>query len=149
LVFFLVFLGLGGLYGGITMLIDPSGKLIQMAEVLPALLVPDYTMPGLFLTGVMGLLPLLLAYALAARPAWIWLQRRLPWPARYWAWMASLALGVLLVLWLILQISLIGLRWPIQYVTALNALMIVALSLLAPVKRFYADHCPRPAGTGE
>ena len=37
LVFSLVFLALGGLYGGIAMLSDPSGNLLQMSEVLPLL----------------------------------------------------------------------------------------------------------------
>ena len=54
LVFWMLFLALGGLYGGISMLIDPSGNLLQMAEVLPLLHVPDYVLPGLFLLVGMG-----------------------------------------------------------------------------------------------
>ena len=73
--FWLLFLALGGLYGGIAMLLDPSGGALQMAEVLPLLPVPNYVLPGLFLLFVMGLVPLLLIYGLLARPAWPWIER--------------------------------------------------------------------------
>lgn len=67
LVFFLLFLALGGLYGGIAMLADPTGSALQMTEILSLLPVPDYTLPGLFLLFVMGLVPLFLTYALLVR----------------------------------------------------------------------------------
>jgi len=66
---FLVFLAAGGLYGGVAMLLDPSGGALQMTEVLPSLPVPDFKLPGLFLLVVMGAAPLLLVYGLLARPS--------------------------------------------------------------------------------
>ena len=72
LVFWLLFLALGGLYGGIAMLLDPSGDSLQITDVLPLLPVPNYVLPGLFLLFAMGLAPLLLIYALLARPTWPW-----------------------------------------------------------------------------
>jgi hypothetical protein len=57
LVFWLAFLSLGGLYGGIAMLLDPSGGSLQMTEVLSLLPVPNYVMPGLFLLFIMGNYP--------------------------------------------------------------------------------------------
>jgi len=50
LVSLLICLGLGGLYGGIAMLIDPTGKILQMDETLQTLPVSDYILPGLFLS---------------------------------------------------------------------------------------------------
>lgn len=41
LVFFMLSLGLGGLYGGTLMLTDPTGHSLQMSEVLPLLHVPN------------------------------------------------------------------------------------------------------------
>jgi hypothetical protein len=130
----LIFLSFGGFYGGILMLIDPSGKLLQMDSVLPQLLVPNYLLPGLFLFFVMGLAPLFLTFSLLARPKWI----PLPSPFRhYWAWTAALALGIVLLLWLILQGFLIGFQWPIQYVTAVNGLLIVLLVLMPQVRKYF------------
>jgi hypothetical protein len=68
LVLSLVFLALGGMYGGIAMLTDPSGNSLQMAEILPLLPVPDYTLPGLFLLFVMGVAPLFLPMLCSPAP---------------------------------------------------------------------------------
>jgi len=139
LVFFLVFLAAGGLYGGVAMLLDPSGGALQMAEVLPTLPVPDFTLPGLFLLAVMGVAPLLLAYGLLARPAWAWAVPLSRAGGHHWAWSGSLALGLVLGAWLVVQGFLIGFRWPIQYVTAANGMAIVALALVPAVRRWYAS----------
>ena len=72
LVFLLISLALGGLNGGMSMLVDPFGKAMQMEEVLPLLPVLDYFLPGLFLVTVMGLCPLVLTCGLIKQPAWGW-----------------------------------------------------------------------------
>ena len=137
LVISLVFLALGGLYGGVTMLMDPSGHLIQMAEVLPLLHVPNYILPGLFLVFVMGLAPLVLTFGLLARPRWALFDRLFQWSGYYWAWTGSLTLGIVLIIWLCIQALLIGFRWPIQYVTATNGLVIILFALIPNVRRFF------------
>jgi hypothetical protein len=139
LVFSLLFLALGGLIGGIGMLLDASGRLLGMDDVLPLLPVADYTLPGLFLLWVMGVVPLLLSYGLLARPDWAWAQALSRWSGHHWAWIGTLALGMLLVIWLVVQGLLIGFSWPIQYVTAVNGLLIIVLALAPEVRRAYAD----------
>ncbi|MFZ5822198.1 MAG: hypothetical protein ACOYYJ_20095 [Chloroflexota bacterium] len=138
LAFSLVFLALGGLYGGVAMLADPSGGSLQMTEILPLLPVPDYTLPGLFLLFVMGLAPLFLAYALLARPNWPWAESISRWSGHHWAWTGTVALGVALALWLVVEGIMIGFEWPIQYVTAVNGIAILLLALLPPVRRHFA-----------
>ena len=138
LLFLLLFLGLGGLYGGIAMLSDATGGSLQLTEVLPLLPVPDYTLPGLFLLIVMGLAPLVLVHGLLTRPNWLWAETLSRWSGHHWAWTGTLGLGVTLAIWLVVQGLLIGFRWPIQYITAVNGLLIVLLVLVAGVRRFYA-----------
>jgi hypothetical protein len=139
LVVSLLFLALGGLVGGIGMLIDPSGRSLGMDDILPLLPVPDYTLPGLFLLLVMGLMPLLLSYGLLARPDWAWARALSRRSGHHWAWIGTLALGLLLAVWLVVQGLLIGFRWPIQYVTAVNGIVIIVLALAPRVRRAYAD----------
>lgn len=134
----LVFLALGGLYGGIAMLTDTSGASLQMAEVLPLLPVPDYTLPGLFLLFVMGLAPLFLTFGLIARPNWKWAESLSRWSNHHWSWTATVALGIILLIWLSIQGALIGFRWPIQYVTAVNGILILVFALVPSVRRYYA-----------
>lgn len=128
----LIFLGLGGLVGGASMLIDPTGRLLGMDGVLPLLPVSTYILPGLFLVTVMGLAPLLLFYCLAF-PRKLGDRRS----RQHWAVVGSLCLGLTLAVWLFVQGILIGFRWPIQYVTAVNGALIILLALSPKVRRHF------------
>ncbi len=128
----------GGLAGGIMMLLDPSGELLGVAEVLPLLPVPNFILPGLFLLVVMGLFPLLLAIALVTRPNWSWADSLLQWSNHYWAWTATLILVAILALWLLYEVWLIGF-FPITYVTAVIGLLILLFALIPGVRRYYAS----------
>jgi hypothetical protein len=139
LIFWLLFLALGGVYGGILMLLDPSGSFLQMTEVLPLLPVPNYVLPGLFLLFIMGLLPLSLIYGLLALPNWSWLESLLPKIQHHWAWTGTVFLSVVLAIWLIFEGMLIGFKWVIQYVTAINGLLILSFVFLPSVERFYRN----------
>ena len=108
-----------------------------MDGVLSSLPVPDYVLPGLFLLIVMGVLPLVLAYGL-------WAGRRVPTTVRlgrfgawHWAWFGTVALGTTLAAWLLAQGLLIGFRWPIQYVTAVNAVAILGAAFSFHVRSSY------------
>lgn len=138
LVVLLVFLAAGGPFGGVAMLLDPSGASLQMTEVLASLPVPDYTLPGLFLLVVMGVAPLALTYGLLVRPAWRWAEPLSRGGRHHWAWTGTLALGAVLAVWLLVQGFMIGFRWPIQFVTAANGLGIVVVALVPGVRRQYA-----------
>jgi hypothetical protein len=139
LLFVLLFLAFGGLYGGIALLLAPAGDLLAMGDLLPLLPVSNYILPGLFLLVVMGLAPIGLAYGLLARPSWDGLGWLLAWSGRYWAWTGTLLLVSVLVIWLALQGFLIGFQWPIQYATAVNGLLILLLTLTPGVRRYCAD----------
>ena len=134
----LLFLASGGLYGGIAMLTDPAGGSLGLTDVLPLLPVSNYILPGLFLLIVMGLTPLVLTYGLLTRPNWNWAATLSRWSAHHWAWIGTLGLGVTLVIWLIVQGLLIGFGAPIQCITAADGLLIILLTLLPSLRRFYA-----------
>lgn len=138
LVFVLLFLALNGLGGGIVMLVDPTGNMLGVTDVLPQLPVPNFILPGLFLLIVMGLVPILLSYALIARPEWTWVDSLFQWSQHYWAWTATLGLVVILALWLIVEGLLIGM-FGITYATAVLGLFLLLFTLWPRVRRFYAN----------
>ncbi len=138
LLFLLVFLAVGGLYGGIAMLTDPAGGSLGLTDVLPLLPVSNYVLPGVFLLIVMGLAPLALSYGLLVRPGWNWARTLSRWSRHHWAWTGTLGLGVTLAMWLMVQGLLIGFRWPIQYITAADGFLSVLLVLLPSMRKFYA-----------
>ena len=135
LVFFLFFLGGGGIYGGYAMLSDPTGHSLQMSEILPLLPISNFILPGSFLVVVMGILPFLFIYGLLARPNWKSVDVLFQRGNDHWSWTFSLGLCMLLAIWLIIQGILIGFTALIQYITAINGILIF-LSLLA-TKRYY------------
>lgn len=137
LVFWLAFLACGGLYGGIVMILDPSGKLLQMDKILSLLPVSSFILPGFFLLFFMGVFPLLLVYGLLARPKWFWLESLFNRTQYNWAWVGTIILCAFLALWLIIEGILIGFKWPIQYVTALNGFLILLFISLPSVKKYY------------
>jgi hypothetical protein len=147
LVFWLLLLALGGLYGGIAMLLDPTGGILQMQSVLPYLLVPNYILPGLFLLFVMGLFPLVLVYALIARPHWTRLDALVAQFKHDWAWTATVGLALLLMGWLVVQAILMGFTWAIQYITAFTGLCILIFALVPPVERYYRKPDARAQNT--
>ncbi len=137
LVVSVLFLAFGGLYGGLSMLRDPSGASLGMDVVLPRIPVPNYVLPGIFLVVVMGLMPLGLVYGLLARPTPPWAATIARLSGHHWAWTGALVLGIVLVIWLAVQAWMIGFSWPIQFVTAGNAVAIVVFALLPAVRGRY------------
>lgn len=126
----LVLLGLGGLGGGAAMLADPSGAEMGLSvTMLEALPISDFVLPGLFLIGVMGVAPLVIAFGL-------W--RRMP-----WTWAAALTQGIVLILWIGLQIALWGAPIAIQVLYLAWGVLIVGLCL-APGVRVELRKPPEP-----
>jgi hypothetical protein len=142
LVFWLVFLAFGGLYGGIAMLLDPSGVLLDMDMILPLLPVPNYILPGLFLIAVMGVAPLVLSFGLLARPHWPWIETLTRWSSHYWAWTGTLVLGLVLLTWLAIQAVIIGFNAGIQYVMVVNGLALLGLALWPSIQQMYRKEKP-------
>lgn len=139
LVLCLLILSLGGGFaGGIMMLMDPSGEMLGVAELLPLLPVPNFILPGIFLLLVMGLFPLMLAITLVTRPEWPWIDSLLRWSNHYWAWTGTLILVAILAVWLIYEVWLIG-SFPITNITAVLGLLILLFALLPAVRRYYAN----------
>jgi hypothetical protein len=119
----LIVLGLGGLYGGVLFILDPSGARMGVPlSLLEGLPLSDFLLPGLFLLGVMGLAPLALVAA-------VW--RR--WPR---TWPALIGLGVVLLLWLAGEFVLWGYQAPIQIITSVLCAGLLGFSLLPSLRRW-------------
>jgi len=77
----LLFQGVSGIGGGIVLLADPSGALIGLpGGLLAGSPVRDYTIPGLILLAVLGVVPVVVGLGL--------------WVRRTWAWYGAVSLGM-------------------------------------------------------
>jgi hypothetical protein len=105
----------GGWFGGLSFLTDPSGAGMGMttAELPDWPLLQDFTLPGVALLILFGLLPLVpIVLLLRGDPR---------------GWPATSAVGALLVLWMLGQIVAIGMTFPGMQV----AFLTVGLALTA------------------
>jgi uncharacterized BrkB/YihY/UPF0761 family membrane protein len=122
LIVLLLLLGASGVAGGLALLADATGSAIDLPLAwLDGTPFEDYRAPGLILLVVLGLGPL-------AACVGVWTQRS-------WGWIASLAVGVALLVWIMVQIALIGYqaRPPLQALYAALGVAIVILSVAPSV----------------
>ncbi len=122
LVILLGFLSLSGLFG-IMFLIDPSGALAGMPlGLLDKLPIDTFFLPGLFLLIVYGIGSAVIAYGL---------RRQL-----FWAPVAGLLLGLVLIGWITGQIILWGEPMMLQYIYFTVGVAIFLLSLIVRKQAF-------------
>ncbi len=109
--------GLSGVAGGFGMVSDPSGGRLGLPlEWLRGSSFPDYLVPGVVLLGVLGVVPLIVTYGL--------------WTGRSWSDVGALLVGIALLVWLAVEIAVIGYKPdpPLQLVFGVLGVTIVLLA---------------------
>lgn len=131
-------LALGALYGGLQLMLDPSGKSLKMPlERVGNGPFPNYRIPGLVLFLLLGVAPGLVCVALWLKPDWPQADIFNIYTDRHWAWTYSLYTGIALILWIDFQIYWVGYKMLLQTVFAFIGVAIVMLTLLPSVQRYY------------
>ena len=113
---FETFLALSALYGGVSLIVGAPGFRMPI-EWLAPLGLTSWVLPGIALIVAIG-----------GTLAW---AATFAWRADFRAPLAGLAAGLVLVGWLAIQFAVMGLRAPIQWVTAALVVVLFALALLA------------------
>jgi hypothetical protein len=132
LVLLMGFQGLSGVAGGFGLAADPTGRVVGVPdEWLAGSPFSSYLIPGLVLLTVLGLVPLAIAYGL--------------WSRRTWSLAASVLVGLALLVWLAVEIAVIGYqsRPPLQLVYGVVGTAILLLALRPSVR----DHVAAVAET--
>lgn len=121
----LLFQGLSGILGGFMLVSDPSGESLQIPlNWLQGSPFNDYLIPGLVLLIVLGVFPLVVIYGL--------------WVRASWAWLAALLVGIALLIWIGVEILVIGYQTqpPFQLIYGVLGIVIVVLTLLPRVRAY-------------
>jgi len=124
----LAFQGLSGVYGGVGLILDPTGVSLQIPQAwLEGTPFADYSIPGWILLVVLGLLPLFVFYLLLKR--------------RPYCWFATGLVGVALVIWIGVEILMIGYQAqpPLQLIYGTVGVVMLILLLLASVKGYCSN----------
>lgn len=141
LIALLAILAFFGFASGTQFLIDPTGGTHGMdTSILVGTPVGDFLLVGLFFVTIFGILPILAIYGLLKLPRWHWTDTINKWTGQNWAWTATVAIGIILILWIVVEVILIGSPdgFPrfLQITMALLGIVILGLSLLPRVRAF-------------
>ena len=146
LMLLLLFQGISATPSGMLLALDPSGSRMQMLlSWLEDSPFTDYLFPGLVLCIVLGLGALLVAAGLFFLPVWSWAERLNPAKGIHWSWMAAVSFGVALMIWIAVQVAMIGGGSWLQPLYFGVGLAILVLSLAPSVRRHLASPSQRPS----
>lgn len=127
------------LVGGIQMLLDPFGEPLGMpVSMLEGSPFGSYLVPGLLLTFVLGAYPLVAALLLWWRPDWrraALLERA---TGHHWTWTVGVTAGLGMVVWIAVQVAMLGANHPLQAVIAVMGFVVVLFAFMPDFRRAYA-----------
>ena len=126
LFFLILFQSISGIFGGIGLIIDPSGEALQIPlEWLDGSPFANYLIPGIILFIVLGIIPFLIFFGLRKR--------------KYWGWQGSIFIGLALIIWIVVEIIIIGYQHdpPLQLIYGIVGIAILAVTNTATVKNFF------------
>jgi hypothetical protein len=130
--------GAAALFGGIALLADPYGEPLGMStSMLTGSPFGSYLVPGLLLALVLGVYPLLAVLLLWWRPDWqafAWLERA---TGRHWTWSVGVTAGLAMMVWIAVQVLMLGANHPLQAFIAGLGLVVVLLAFVPEIRRAY------------
>lgn len=112
------FQGMSGLYGGGALILDPSGDLLQMSlSLLEPSPFHNYLIPGVILFVILGIGPMMVLYGL-------YHQKR-------WGWLGALFVSVALIVWIGVEILMIGYHAepPLQLTYGVVGILLLGFTL--------------------
>lgn len=132
-------LGIGAVFGGGALILDPSGAWIGMpVDMMKVPWFKDYLIPGILLFTVLGIGPLLVMFALINRWNCKWAEKLNIFRTAHWAWSYSLYCAFALQIWISVQIFIIHDSSVIHLVYMGLGLVIQTTTLLPSVSKYYS-----------
>lgn len=129
---------IGAIYGGISLMNDPSGESIRLpVTLLEGTLFSSFLIPGIILFLLLGFFPLFLIFPLIFKPNWPIINGLNIYKSYHWSWTYSIYTGIILCIWINIQIMVLSTGYVLQGACGLFGVFIVILTLLPNVKRYY------------
>jgi hypothetical protein len=138
LIIILIFQSISALFGGFELIIDPTGQLLQMPlSSLQDSPLNNFLIPGICLFVLLGLFPAFTVYCLLFRPKNKWINTLNIYKDKHAGWTYALYTGLMLIIWITVQIAIVGYGQFIQTLYASLGIIITLLSLLPKVMEYY------------
>ena len=131
-------LGIGAVFGGGLLALSPDGSLLHMPlYLLKPSIFHSYLIPGIILLITLGIYPLIVAAFLMSKKPLALAEYFNLYKNTHWAWSHSLYIGFILIIWLTVEMYEIQAISLVHVVYMFLALVILAITLLPSVKRYY------------
>jgi hypothetical protein len=138
LIVLLFFLGIGGVISGALLFMSPNGDLIGMSTfLLQGSPFPNFLIPGIILFLFVGVYQIFTGYGLLTRTPWNGPDVINPCRGYHWAWTASWGAGVIMLIWIVTETVLLGYVSALQPVITIWGIVLIVLTLLPSVRRYY------------
>lgn len=133
-----VLLGTGAVFGGLVLVIDPSGGLIKMPiTLLENSPFNNFFIPGTILLAILGILPLIISYALITKWSWRVANRLNIFTTMHWSWAFSLYIAFALIIWITIEGFFLKQFVAIHVFYIFLGLIIQAVTVLPSVQKYY------------
>ena len=133
-----LFLGVGAVFGGVVLMIDPTGDLVGLpSTILERSPFNNFLIPGIILFIVLGVFPLFLSIALITRWDWRMADKINIFKDRHWSWTFSLYSGFALIIWITVQVYMINAVALLHILYITLGLTIQVVTLLPAVQAIY------------
>lgn len=134
------FLSLGSLFGGGALILSPSGQLLGMPlSLLKNAPFNNFMIPGFILFFVLGLLPILVMFALLYKPNYCWAYRLNLFYNMHWSWTFSIYIAFALIGWIQMETYFLqSVHWSHLLYVAI-AISIIITALLPQVSNRYTN----------
>jgi hypothetical protein len=138
LLFLLAFLGLGAVFGGAVIVISPSGKLFGMPlSMLENSPFSSFFIPGIILFLVLGIVPMVLFFALLKKPNNKRAERFNFFKDMHWSWSFTIYVAFALIGWIQMEMFYVqSVHWSHIFYMFL-AVVILFVALLPQVRGLY------------
>jgi len=138
LVIMVAFLAVGAIYGGVSLMNDPSGETIKLSgKLLEGTIFSNYLIPGVILFLTLGFFPLFLVFPLIFKPRWPVIDILNIYKSYHWSWTYTLYTAIMLIIWIDVQVLILKTGSVIQGIFGLFGVFILVLALSPRVKRYY------------
>ena len=139
LLIFLIFIQIiSAVPAGWILITDPSGINLGLPiEMLQYSPFPDFLIPGLFLFIVLGIFPTIIVYGLIKKPEFKLINKINLYKKYHWSWTFSYYLGLLLVLWINMELLFIREYSFLQVIISVLGVAIIFITHLPRTKRDY------------
>ena len=138
LLFLLIFLGMGAIFGGSVFILSPSGGFFGMPlSMLDGSPFIDFLIPGIILFTVLGVFPIIVSVALIKRLEYKLAELFNFFSDMYWAWTYSIYIAFGLIIWIQIEMTVLkAVHWS-HTLYMFISIAILFVALLPQVRNAY------------